>query len=130
MSTRIMKMKRGLRQRATAVMIRDGKVLLVRDRRARRYSLPGGGMKRRELAISAAARELFEELGLEATKVVRLPKCDYGGALNSHQVCLVEADGEPMLRRLEIESFVWWDMVEPISILPHVTVILRKMGAM
>lgn len=122
--------KRRLRQRATAVVLRDGKVLLVKDRRARRYSLPGGGIKRREPAVCAAARELYEELGLEATKVTRLPECDYGGALNSHQVCLIEADGQPILRRLEIESYIWWDLKEPVNILPHVTVILRKTGFM
>jgi 8-oxo-dGTP pyrophosphatase MutT (NUDIX family) len=87
-------------------------------------------MKRREPAVCAAARELYEELGMEAVKVTRTPKYDYGGPLNSHQVCLIEAQGEPILRRLEVDSFLWWDMEEPISILPHVTVILRKMGLM
>ncbi|MEE8373596.1 MAG: NUDIX domain-containing protein [Dehalococcoidia bacterium] len=66
--------KQRLRQRATAIVLRDGKVLLVKDRRARRYSLPGGGLKRREPAVCAAARELYEELGLEATKVTRVAR--------------------------------------------------------
>ena len=118
---------RSLRQRATAVVIRDGKVLLVRERGARRYSLPGGGVKKREPVVCAAARELYEELSLEATQVTRMPRFDFTGSVNEHQVCLVEVKGEPILRRLEINSFLWWDRNEPIPVRPHVEGVLGKM---
>ena len=78
--------------------------------------------------MSAAAGVLYEHLGLEATKITRTPKYDYRGADGSHEVCLIEADGEPILRRLEVDSFIWWDMKEPVPVLPHVNAILRKMG--
>jgi len=55
---------RHLRARGTAVVIRDGKVLLVRDRGRHRFSLPGGGIKGNEPAASAAGRELFAVRGI------------------------------------------------------------------
>ena len=55
------------RRRATLVMRREGRILLVRDRGRSSYGLPGGGIEDGELPIVAAARELHEETGLEAT---------------------------------------------------------------
>ncbi|MCH7653590.1 MAG: NUDIX domain-containing protein, partial [Chloroflexi bacterium] len=49
------------RQRATAILIRDGDLLLVRDRDRSSFALPGGGVDPGELPISAVARELYEE---------------------------------------------------------------------
>ena len=118
---------RRLRPRATAVLIREGRVLLTRDRGQRRYALPGGGIKRGEPTISAVARELHEELRMELTQVTRLPKLDFDGMLNAHKVCLVEADGEPILRRFEIEDFIWWDGKEEVPLFPHVAHILSRM---
>ncbi len=119
-----------LRRRATAVVIRDGKVLLVRGRGQRRFSLPGGGMRKGEPVVSAAARELYEELALDTTKVTRLPKADFAGKANEHQVCSIEAEGKPILRRLELSDFIWWDMKGSIQAFDHVTAILGKMGVL
>jgi 8-oxo-dGTP pyrophosphatase MutT (NUDIX family) len=116
---------RRLRQRAAAVVVRDDKVLLIRDRGQRQFSLPGGGIKKRETVIGAAARELDEELRLEATTITRLPKYDYNGTANAHRVCVVEVWGEPILRRLAIEELLWWDMKEPVPLMPHVTAIVN-----
>jgi 8-oxo-dGTP pyrophosphatase MutT (NUDIX family) len=119
---------RNLRQRGTAVVIRDGKVLLVRDRGRHRFSLPGGGIKANEPAASAAGRELFEELGLSPVKVARLPDCDFKGSTSHHKVCLIEARGEPHLRGYELDKFIWWDMKASVPVFAHVGVILAKMG--
>ncbi len=121
---------RHLRQRGTAVVIRDSKVLLVRDRGRRRFSLPGGGIKENEPAASAAGRELFEELGLSPTKITRLRDCDFKGYASLHKVCLVEARGQPRLIGHELDKFIWWDMKEDVSIFTHVKGILGKMGLM
>lgn len=115
-----------MRKRATAVVIRNGKVLLVRDRGRHRFSLPGGAIKRGEPTVSAAARELYEELGLYAVKVTRLRECDFRGAVSEHKVCLIQASGEPHLRGHELNKFIWWDMKEPIPIYAHVKNILKK----
>jgi ADP-ribose pyrophosphatase YjhB (NUDIX family) len=118
---------RHLRPRGTAVVIRDGKVLLVRDRGKHRFSLPGGGIKANEPAASAAGRELFEELGLSPVKVIRLPECDFKGSASHHKVCQIEARGEPHLRGHELDKFIWWDMKQPVPLFAHVTQILRRM---
>ena len=46
------------RQRATALVVREGRYLLVRDKGHDKYSLPGGGMEQGEAALTAACREL------------------------------------------------------------------------
>ena len=117
-----------MRPRGTAVVIRYGRVLLVRDRGKHRFSLPGGGIKPGEPSVSAAARELREELGLTATKVERRSDVDFKGRPSMHKVCLVQAAGKPHLKGHELDKFIWWDMKKPIPIYPHVKVILRKMG--
>jgi ADP-ribose pyrophosphatase YjhB (NUDIX family) len=47
-----------MRIRGTAVVFRNGKVLLVRDNGHHRFSLPGGGVKHNEPPLAAAIREL------------------------------------------------------------------------
>lgn len=116
-----------LRSRGTAVVIRNGKVLLVRDRGKHRFSLPGGGIKGNEPAASAAGRELFEELGLSPSKITRMRDCDFKGSASHHKVCLIEARGEPRLRGHELDKFVWWDMKRDIPVFSHVKAILSKM---
>ena len=115
----------GLRKRATAVVIKNGKVLLVRDKGKQKFSLPGGGIHRDEPTLSAAIRELYEETGLRATKAIRLRDCDYKGSKNEHKVCLIEANGEVRLKH-EIDKFVWWDMKQTLPVYPHVRYILSK----
>jgi len=116
-----------MRKRATAVVIRDGKVLLVRDKGLVAFSLPGGEIKRGEATVSAVARELREESGLNSIKVTRLPGCDYKGSVNLHKVCRVQAEGEPHPRR-EVDKFIWWDIKEPITsaVYAHVNSILKR----
>jgi len=117
-----------LRSRGTAVVIRHGKVLLVRDKGKHQFSLPGGGIRENEPAASAAGRELFEELGLSPIKITRLRECDFDGSASHHKVCLIEARGEPRLRGNELDKFIWWDMKASVPVFAHVGVILAKMG--
>ncbi len=112
------------RQRATAIVFRDDKVLLVRNRGSKRFSLPGGRIGRGELPISAAARELHEETGLEAGKIEFL--FNFQGKGRQHQVCRVDAKGEVMPDN-EIEDFVWWDPEQNVPLVGHVRRILRKL---
>lgn len=115
------------RLRATAVVMRGGAVLLVRDRGAKAYSLPGGRRERGETATEAAARELGEELGMRAVRVRRLERCDYESRHNLHQVSLVESLDEPRLADGELEAFMWWDRREPIAAFDHVRAILGRL---
>ena len=116
-----------MRQRGTAIVIRNGKVLLVRDKGHNKFSLPGGGIHKEEPTVSATARELYEELGLHVTSVKRLRRCDFKGSLNEHKVCLIKANGEPHLRGHELDRFIWWDIKTPIQVYSHVTNILKKL---
>ncbi|MCH7843914.1 MAG: NUDIX domain-containing protein [Chloroflexi bacterium] len=108
--------------RATGVVIRDRKVLLVRDRGTRNYSLPGGGIHRGEPSISAAARELFEELGISAHKIERVGA--YQSRTRRHTVYLItEFRGRPQTKS-EIDAFAWWDGKSRIGVFRYVTEIL------
>ncbi|MFC1848473.1 NUDIX domain-containing protein [Chloroflexota bacterium] len=119
-------MHRHLRKRATAVIVRGGKVLLVKHRGQRHFSLPGGGMKLGESVLAAIARELYKELKLEAQNIKRLEHCDFDSVATRHYVCMVETEGEPIPRRLEVAKFIWWDMKEHIPIFPHVGKTLNR----
>jgi ADP-ribose pyrophosphatase YjhB (NUDIX family) len=117
-----------LRHRATAVVVREGSVLLVRHRWQRHFSLPGGGVRIGESVEDATARELHTELKLRAETVTRRPDWDFDGSANRHHVCLVEARGEPTPRRLEVAEFRWWDQEEAIRVFPHVRGVLARVA--
>lgn len=121
-----------LRQRATAILVRDEKVLLVRDRNRPSFALPGGGIEADELPISAVARELFEETALVPSAITYL--FQHSGKHNNHHVFrifLKNAQGEVNVRSdANVEEFFWWDRVQTMSVYPHVVEILdRSEGA-
>ena len=115
------------RQRATAILVRDNKVLLVRDRNRPSFALPGGGIEANELAIAAVAREVHEETTLVPSAIAFL--FQHGGKRNIHQVFRVHAEGEVNVDGdAAVEEFLWWDRVRGISAYPHVLEILGQFG--
>lgn len=116
-----------VRYRATAVVIRDGKILLVRDRGRHCFSLPGGGFKGRESTVQAGIREVYEELGLRTTSAKRLRYCDFMGRVSKHKVCLLETSGRPYLRSKELDRFVWWDMRKKLTVYGHVVYVVKRL---
>ena len=126
-------MNEKLRDRATCVLIRDGKLLLGRGQllavhasRRRRGS--------RETIQAAAERELLEETGLAATRTEYL--FVFETASNRHYVFSVEADGpldEDTVRSAgEIHDFLWWDMEAEVPVYSSVPTIrdwLRVSGS-
>ena len=117
-----------IRQRATAIVARDGCVLLVRDMGRTPFMLPGGGIDAGESPEAAVARELEEETTLTATAVKYL--FEHDGKYNRHHVFGVEADGEvdishdPM-----VVEFAWWDGNSDVPVHPHVNAILARVDA-
>jgi ADP-ribose pyrophosphatase YjhB (NUDIX family) len=85
-----------LRKRGDAVVIRHGKVLLVKDKGVSHWSLPGGGVHKGERSYQAAARELYEETGLRSKKVKWLGS--FKSPVTDHRAYLIEAEGHVHLK--------------------------------
>ena len=106
------------RKRATVIVRKGNRILLVQERGNRCFGLPGGGIERGEPSLIAAAREVYEETHL------RLSFISYVGDVDrpttSHYVFVARAYGEVRLQRKEIATFKWWDGKEDVPLHPHV----------
>jgi 8-oxo-dGTP diphosphatase len=76
-----------MKNRATVICYREGKILLVARARSR-WSLPGGTIKRAESPSDAARRELEEEASLVGVEVAYL--FHFGGLSKRHLVFFVD----------------------------------------
>ena len=112
-----------LRNRATAVVMRDGKVLLVKG--SGKFAMPGGGIDDGELQIVAAARELWEETGLEPKRIEYL--FTWESDIHRHEVFRVEAEGDVEIAPGEITDFLWWDREDDLPTYGHVETILKRL---
>jgi 8-oxo-dGTP pyrophosphatase MutT (NUDIX family) len=87
-----------------------GRVLLVRHSYGSGHWMPpGGGMKRSEDALAAAARELFEETGCRLERAIQVSwvEEDIGGARNGVNIVVGHTSDEPCpdLREIIEASF-------------------------
>jgi ADP-ribose pyrophosphatase YjhB (NUDIX family) len=114
------------RPRVSSLIIKDGKVLLVRDKGKHDYSLPGGGIKRNENTLVAGIRELYEETKLNTVLAERLRYCDFEGQRANHKVCYLLVEGDIHLDHKELDKYIWWDMESDIPVQGHVTKILAE----
>jgi 8-oxo-dGTP diphosphatase len=113
-----------MRRRGTAIVIRDDRVLLVRDQNKSKYSLPGGKANKNEPTIAAAIRELYEECRMTAVSAQRIPECDYQGSVNQHEISILRTTDDVVLNQKELVDYIWWDMDEDIPRYPHVDTIV------
>jgi ADP-ribose pyrophosphatase YjhB (NUDIX family) len=92
----------------SAVIVRDGRVLIVRRARApakQVYTLPGGGVEAGETLPEAVRREIKEETGLEIEPV----------ALAGHREFIARDDDKRVSRHFVILSFASrWISGEPV----------------
>lgn len=115
------------RLRATVIAEQDGKVLLVRERGSRRYSLPGGGIERGESAMEAGVRELREETMLTALRAEFL--FDHEGTTQYHKVIWALVQGRVQIQRKELSDHMWWAGHESVSLLDSAKAILERRAA-
>lgn len=122
-------MPKSKRRRASALVVRNGRVLLVRHRGEKNYSLPGGGIDKGETSLEAAVREVREETQLRAFYAKRLFHCDTDGQMARHRVSEVRVgDGKVKLQGKEIERHKWWDGRSEIQANGHVYSIVKSSG--
>ncbi len=114
------------RERATALVVRNGKYLLVKEIGRSSYSLPWGGMERDEAALTAACRGVGEELSLKAYKAERLFDYESAEGSNVHKVVMILAGGEPKINDRSLDSFLWWDGSQVVGMYPHVASIIAR----
>ena len=104
----------------------DNRVLLVTDSGSRRSSLPGGGIRRGESAIAAAARHLYEKTGLECSEIKW--QFEHRSRYNRHKVFLASPKGQVHLDRSVLEKHIWWDGQKSIRFRESAIDILRRVG--
>lgn len=95
----------------------DGRLLLVRKARTRRFMLPGGKREPGEDDRAALARELSEELGVRLLSAEPLgrfeaPAANEPGATVRSSAYCVEITGEILIAG-EIEALLWIDPAAP-----------------
>ena len=100
-------------------------MLLVMGKEQTKFSLPGGRVKKKEPSIAAAARELYEETGLDSSKIEWL--FPYKGRTRCHRVFRATPIGEVQLKDGELTRYIWWDGKQRIRVKKHVLGILNRM---
>lgn len=117
------------RNRATDIVVSNGRVLLIRERRSSRYSLPGGGIERadRRSALTAAIRELLEETSLRATDAKFLFR--HRTPPTRHNVYWIDRfSGRVRLQQRELSDYTWWDGKSSIHLSYRTRAILKRSG--
>ena len=114
--------QRRLYVRATAVVVNQGRILLVKHNRENQWALPGGQVTATEEPSRRAVLEVAEETGLLINEPQFVGR--YAGSVAAHQIFLAEADGDPRPNRRELQDARWWDGVESLDVQQHVNAIL------
>ncbi len=117
-----------LRIRDTAIVETSKGILLV-SKHGKRFSFPGGGIKRKEPSICAAVRELYEETNLRTLEIKYL--FDFVSEFHFHKVYWIKPLGI-LKTKNEINhiAFLSKENESKITLAPSVAPILKKYKAM
>ncbi|ASL48943.1 CTP pyrophosphohydrolase (plasmid) [Burkholderia sp. AD24] len=100
-----------MKDRSTAICVRDGRILLVareRSSRVTRWSLPGGKRAASETPAEACRRELMEETSIRPLKLDYL--FQFGGFAKRHYDFLAElARDKPVRASNEVTACEWFN---------------------
>jgi 8-oxo-dGTP pyrophosphatase MutT (NUDIX family) len=121
--------KRGVK----CLLVHGDRILLVRHTYGdRRWDLPGGAMKRREDPLSAAQREMHEELGIESARWAGLGMVQGIFHHRRDTIYAFRADLETPALELdlgELQTASWFSTSDlPPKLAPYVLPILSRVG--
>ena len=94
--------RRTLYSRATAVVVNQKRVLLVKHNRENEWALPGGQVMAGEEPSRRAALEVAEETGIIIADPQYVGR--YAGTVASHNIYLAAGAGEPRPNRREVQD--------------------------
>lgn len=116
------------------VIIKAGKVLLLKKFTKDYYEFPGGKTKTREKLQECLKRELKEELGVSPAKYKEICRIELefeNKKITDYGFLIEEYNGEPEIIEKEIfENMLWIkpEEIETIKTAPNVKPILRKLS--
>ncbi len=108
--------------RATAVVVNQGRILLVKHNRQNDWALPGGYIRAAEDPGHRAALEVAEETGILTDNPQFVGR--YAGTVASHEIFLARGEGQPLANSRELQDACWWDGTQPLQVQQHVNAIL------
>lgn len=112
-------------ERATAVVIRTDRVLLIQDRTYGAYMMPGSRVGPAEDHSDTVVRGLFEQTGLSTINALHL--FNWESSTNRHSVFRIETTGEVQIGT-GIPPVLWWDRQEDLRLFAHVNAILFRLA--
>jgi 8-oxo-dGTP diphosphatase len=94
-----------MKERATVICKRDGRILYVRKPKSR-WALPGGKIEIGETPEQAAVRELSEETGLEDLELVYLAEYEKDNVMHYVFMAMLSPSAKPLPQN-EIAACKW-----------------------
>ena len=114
--------QRPLYPRATAVVVNQGRILLVKHNRENEWALPGGRIRAAEEPSRRAVLEVAEETGLLIDAPLFVGR--YAGTVAAHEIFLAQGEGEPRANSRELQDACWWDGTGALQVQQHVNAVL------
>ncbi len=110
------------------LIIKEGKVLLLYREDESWWEVPGGKVEEDESPTKAAAREVTEEIGVEAElkRPVYTGEFQKDGNIYSWNAYLASIEGKPEIQEEKFQKLEWFkgDELDTIELAPNLEMIL------